>query len=83
MLLQTGWNLLLGCFLSLRVSGLDFPRYANVEVRGAEAITGGEYGPEGSWLMTGLLLGLVALAAFWVERGRPPEKLPPDMPVAG
>jgi membrane protease YdiL (CAAX protease family) len=83
MLLQTGWNLLLGSFLSLRVSGLDFPRYSNIEVQGAEAITGGEYGPEGSWLMTGLLLGLVALAAFWVERGRPQQKLPPDMPVAG
>lgn len=67
---QTVWNLVLGTFLSMRLSGNDLPRYQSLRLLGNEELTGGEYGPEGGWLITGvLLLGLVAVVA-WVEQGR-------------
>lgn len=67
---QTIWQLMLGTFFSLRLAGYDFPRYSDVSLVGDAELTGGEYGPEGGWLVTAVLvLGLAAIVA-WVERGR-------------
>ena len=74
------WNFLLGCGLSLPVSGSLFPRLYDHQVEGPVGVTGGEFGPEGSWLMTGILLGLVMLLAWWVEKDgeQPPVKPDPS-----
>lgn len=67
---QTVWQLMLGTFFSLRLAGYDFPRYQDVRLVGNAELSGGDYGPEGGWLITGVLvLGLAAIVA-WVERGR-------------
>lgn len=81
---QTVWNLVLGSFLSQRLSGYDFPRLENLRLAGNPELSGGEYGPEGGWLITGaLLLGLVAVVA-WVEQGRgEPEGAGDDVAPAG
>ncbi|MEM8998127.1 MAG: lysostaphin resistance A-like protein [Acidobacteriota bacterium] len=63
------WNVVLGCGLSLPVSGTHFPRLYNHTLDGPTSITGGDFGPEGSWLLTLFLLALVVLLAAWVERG--------------
>ncbi len=66
------WNFLLGCVLSLPVSGVETPRLFEVTVSGAEAWSGGDYGPEGSWLMTPLLAAAVLALAWAVERRAKP-----------
>lgn len=50
------WNFTIACILSVPVSGLDLFRLGNVEIAGPAAITGGAYGPEGSWWVQPLLL---------------------------
>lgn len=67
------WNLLLGAALSLPVSGRLFPRLFDHDLRGPDALTGGPFGPEGSWLLTGPLVVLVVGLAVWVESGREEE----------
>ena len=62
------WNFLLGCILSLPVNGIAFPSLYQTTVAGAAEWSGGTYGPEGSWLMTGLLVAvIVGLAALLHE----------------
>lgn len=51
------WNFLLGFFLGLPVSGLNFPSSVfSAQVRGSVWLTGGEYGPEGGLLAMGAIL---------------------------
>jgi membrane protease YdiL (CAAX protease family) len=72
---HAAWNTILGSILSLPVSGVLFPRLFDVALEGDEAWTGGDYGPEASWLMTFLLLvAVVALAGFLSRDELPPEK---------
>jgi uncharacterized protein len=67
---QTVWNLMLGTIFSMRLSGFDFPRLEDVRLKGDSQLSGGDYGPEGGWLVTAVLvLGLAAIVA-WVERGK-------------
>ncbi len=74
-LFHAAWNTILGSVLSLPVSGISFPRLFEVTVEGSESWTGGDYGPEGSWLMTFLLLvAVVALAGVLSRDELPPEK---------
>ena len=54
------WNFSLGCIASLPVSGTRAFRLLDVSVAGPELLTGGGYGPEGSLLLTALLVPLVA-----------------------
>lgn len=78
---QTVWSLVLGSFYSLRLSGYDFPRYQDIKLVGNVELSGGDYGPEGGWLITGVLvLGLIVVAA-WVEKG-PGEALPDAAPAS-
>lgn len=63
------WNILLGSILSLPVSGDILPHLWVVEVQGPEALTGGSFGPEGSWVVSGLLVVvLFALVALIGDR---------------
>jgi len=58
------WNFFLGCIFSLPVSGLTGFRLLALEVEGEAVWTGGEWGPEGTWTMAGvLLLALLAVAS--------------------
>lgn len=78
-LFHAAWNTILGSILSLPVSGILFPRLFDVKLEGDEAWTGGDYGPEASWLMTFLLLlAVVALAGFLSRDELPPEKAEDD-----
>ncbi len=60
------WNFLLGFVLGLPVSGITFPvSLLRAEVTGSELLTGGEYGPEGGVLATGVIVlaaGYLALS---------------------
>ncbi len=57
------WNFAIACLLSLPVSGITAPRLLAVEVSGSPALTGGSYGPEGSWLLTAPLTAAVLILA--------------------
>ena len=50
------WNFAIACVLSVPVSGLELFHLGDVEITGPAAITGGAYGPEGSWLIQPMLL---------------------------
>jgi membrane protease YdiL (CAAX protease family) len=65
---QATWNLYLGCMLAMPVSGTVLPRLAAVTVEGPLWVTGGTYGPEGSWLLTGFLLVSVLAATAWADQ---------------
>jgi membrane protease YdiL (CAAX protease family) len=62
------WNFLMGSVLSVPVSGLTLSHLLDLEVAGPPWLTGAGYGPEGSWLLTGLLLPLILGLALWVDR---------------
>ncbi|MEM8929754.1 MAG: CPBP family intramembrane glutamic endopeptidase [Acidobacteriota bacterium] len=73
------WNVLLGCALSLPISGQLYPRLFDHDLQGPEALTGGAFGPEGSWLLTGPLVVLVLGLAVWVESGLDDEEWMDDI----
>lgn len=57
------WNITLGLVLGLPVSGEELPGWQDLQLVGPAHVTGGEYGPEGSWLMAlPLAVALLALA---------------------
>jgi CAAX protease family protein len=59
------WNFILGYAFGLPVSGIQFSRtLLKVDVHGLVQMTGGNYGPEGSWLATGVI-ALIALYIFF------------------
>jgi hypothetical protein len=61
--LHWAWNFSMGQIYSLPISGLNFaPRLFQAEVSGPEWLTGGSYGPEGSALMTVIIL----LGVIWM-----------------
>ncbi|MEM8962187.1 MAG: CPBP family intramembrane glutamic endopeptidase [Acidobacteriota bacterium] len=64
------WNTTIACLLSLPLSGTDAFRLLSVEVGSQVAISGGNYGPEGSLSMTGLLLPAVIALAFVISDSR-------------
>jgi uncharacterized protein len=72
-LFQCVWNLTLACVLARPLSGLEFPRTQKYEITGPTALTGGAYGPEASWLLTGFLLLILLTLAFWLEDGASPN----------
>lgn len=50
--LHWSWNFFLGPVFSLPVSGLPIPPLFRVQVSGPEWLSGGQYGPEGSVILT-------------------------------
>lgn len=69
------WNFFMGSILSLPVSGTLVPSLRQVQVHGPTALSGGEFGPEGSWLMVVLLLlGVVGLAAVLLRHEVAPDE---------
>jgi hypothetical protein len=68
-LLHLGWNFFEGPLLGFKVSGTSFPSLLQAEPNGDLFITGGDYGLEGSILMTLLLLtALLVLAWAWERK---------------
>lgn len=65
--LHWAWNFTMGPVLSLPVSGLNLrPTLLRAELAGAQWLTGGAYGPEGS-----VILSVVSIAAtVWLARTR-------------
>ncbi len=67
------WNFLTGSIFSLPVSSHAVPGLRPVTVSGPELVSGGDYGPEGSWLMVVLLILAVMAVAWVLTRGEEPE----------
>jgi membrane protease YdiL (CAAX protease family) len=61
--LHFAWNFVLGSIASLPVSGLGLVSLFNVRVIGPVWLTGGDYGPEGSVILTVVCLGGITLLA--------------------
>jgi uncharacterized protein len=86
-LLHVSWNFFEGPILGFRVSGTSFPSLLQAEPNGDLFITGGDYGLEGSMLMTLLLLATILVLAWAFERkyNRPitpaSASSPPGTPV--
>lgn len=64
------WNYAMACLLSVPVSGVSLFHLLELEVAGPDAVTGGGYGPEGSWALTALLVPVLAVLAARVDRRR-------------
>lgn len=74
------WNFVLAVVLSVPVSGAGFFRLLDVELGGPEWLTGGDFGPEGSWLLSAVLVPLVFLAAHRIDGGPEDGADGPGMP---
>jgi uncharacterized protein len=61
------WNFAVASLASLPVSGVRVFHLLDTSVSGPEPVTGGDFGPEGSLLLTGL--GVLLLALLW-PRGK-------------
>jgi membrane protease YdiL (CAAX protease family) len=57
------WNFTLACLLSLPVSGVRIFHLLAARATGDPRLTGGGFGPEGSWLLT--LIGVLLTAWLW------------------
>lgn len=62
------WNFLMASVLTLPVSGIRTDGLLDLAVRGPAWATGGDYGPEGSWLLTALIVPVVVVVAWWADR---------------
>ena len=67
-MLHLGWNFFEGPILGFRVSGNGFPSVLQAETNGDLFVTGGDYGLEGSMLMTLLLLAAILVLAWAFDR---------------
>lgn len=70
---HAAWNVVVACVISVPLSGIDSPHLLAVEVSGNVYATGGEYGPEASLLLTGILVPLVFVAVLWAGGDHHPE----------
>lgn len=66
---HASWNVLLGAVMSMPVSGQSMPRLWEVTVQGNVQLSGGEFGPEGSWLLTVPLLLILAFLGSRLTEG--------------
>ncbi|HYO16943.1 MAG TPA: CPBP family intramembrane glutamic endopeptidase [Thermoanaerobaculia bacterium] len=60
------WNFSVACLLSAPVSGFEAFHLFDVSFRGDDLLTGGEFGPEGSLVLTAF--GILLTAALWGRR---------------
>lgn len=70
--LHGAWNFLMAGILSLPVSGTGIFHLLDLEVAGPRYLTGGTYGPEGSWVLTALLIPVLLALVHRVDRKAPP-----------
>jgi len=80
------WNFALSCLLSLPVSGIRIFHLLDVYTSGNQRLTGGGFGPEGSFVLT--LLGAPLAFALWRGAGgrwhpRKAEDTAPSAPEDG
>jgi len=66
------WNFFLSTVLGLPMSGTNVRGAFDLSVTGPVWATGGDYGPEGSWLLTALLVPVVVALALWVDARQAP-----------
>jgi membrane protease YdiL (CAAX protease family) len=69
-LLHGFWNFLVASVLSQPVSGLKIFHILDLKLTGPALWSGGDYGPEGSLVLTVMLLPIVFLLARWPGRRR-------------
>ena len=62
--IHIGWNLGLGPIFGFPLSGMDISSIWNTETNGAVWMTGGAYGPEGGFLVTGIMIVAIAGVRF-------------------
>lgn len=67
-LVHTLWNFLVA--LGLPLSGFNSLGVAKITLTGPDGWTGGAYGPEGSWVLTALLVASVFALAPWADRAQ-------------
>lgn len=65
------WNFAIGGLLSLPVSGIEIFRLFDARLTGPEAWTGGDYGPEGSWVLVPMLMIAIGLMLPRKAKGGP------------
>lgn len=63
------WNFAMASLLSVPVSGVRLFHLLELEVAGPDAVTGGGYGPEGSWALTALIVPVLLVLAARVDPG--------------
>jgi len=62
--LHVSWNYFQGPIFGFEVSGMDTVSIINQKVTGSDIITGGEFGFEGSIILTALLFGMIIITDF-------------------
>jgi len=62
--IHIGWNLGLGPIFGFPLSGMDISSIWNTETGGEVWMTGGAYGPEGGFLVTGIMIAAIAAVSF-------------------
>jgi len=62
--LHFSWNLFQGPFTGYKVSGINFPSLLQTDLKGDISITGGDFGFEGSFVATALLL--ITVLGLWL-----------------
>lgn len=67
---HAAWNFTMSVVLGLPMSGTHVDGVFDLAVSGPGWLTGGSYGPEGSWVLTALLVPVVVGLALWVDRRR-------------
>jgi uncharacterized protein len=66
--LHFSWNLFQGPLSGFKISGVDFSSMLQIELKGDNSITGGDFGFEGSFIATALLFFAVAAMYLWYEK---------------
>ena len=65
---SAAWNFVTFYVLALPMEGERVAGLFPLQTEGAEALTGGEYGPEGSWLLMVPLVVLLLWLTAWMDR---------------
>jgi membrane protease YdiL (CAAX protease family) len=71
-MLHFSWNFFQGPLSGFKISGVDFSSLLQIEIKGDNSITGGDFGFEGSFIATALLfITAAALYLFYEKKYRP------------
>ncbi len=68
-MLHLSWNYFQGGVYGFEVSGLDFYSIIQQEIQGVAWLTGGDFGFEGSLLLTALMVGSIGGLWWWLREG--------------